>query len=583
MIIKDFKENCKECYACVRACPVKALKVSEGQTEVIEEKCIFCGRCVVACAQKGKLAESHIEKVKELLKGNTVVAILAPEHVASFYPIHPLKVQAGLIKLGFAEVQENILGEELIAPKYRGLFKLEETIIRSTCPSVVEWVEKFYPELIPYLAPVVSPSVAHARLIKAQNNKAKVVFIGPCIALKAEIKNKDLDAVLTFDELKEMFKTGKINLTEMKVPEVKEKVSERSSLFGGMPREELGRRTLLDTDIRVVRSADEIDALMEAIRQKELKLKFIDALVCNGCLDGPGVATNQPLFARKKIVGKYYGKNLKSKTSSESRAKNNTSPSIDLSRTFSDKKASFELPNEKELKEVLLLAKKEKPEDILNCGACGYGSCEETAIAIFQKLADWRVCYPYQKRLMWELIGQLKQTAITDGLTGLLNSTGFRKAVEREIKRSERYKSVFSLIIFDVDYFKLINDTYGHIKGDYLLSLIAQLLRKNLRETDVSARLGGDEFAIVLPEIIKTEGFAVAEKLREAIKNFAFKPNGKEKVQITISCGVAVYCPESGEKADELMNFADKAMYKAKKTGRNRTCLAPDQRGNNDK
>ncbi|MDP3013733.1 MAG: 4Fe-4S binding protein [Candidatus Subteraquimicrobiales bacterium] len=149
MVIQDFKKNCRACYACVRACPVKALKIIAGRTEILEEKCIFCGKCVVVCTRDGKIAESHIEKTRELLKKGKTVAILAPEWVASFYPVHPLKVKSGLLKLGFSEVQENTFGEELIAEKYRELFRLEETVIRSTCLPVVEWVEKFYPEFNP--------------------------------------------------------------------------------------------------------------------------------------------------------------------------------------------------------------------------------------------------------------------------------------------------------------------------------------------------------------------------------------------------------------------------------------------------
>ncbi|MDP3013734.1 MAG: diguanylate cyclase [Candidatus Subteraquimicrobiales bacterium] len=418
---------------------------------------------------------------------------------------------------------------------------------------------------------MVSPPVAQARAIKAKDREVKVVFIGPCIAMKNEVEKRELDAVLTFKELKEMFKVEEIDLAKIRILETKGEAQKRTSLFGGMPREELGRRNLLDTDIRVVRSVDEIDVLMEAIQKGEMKLKFIDALICNGCVAGSGMDTRLGLFVRKRVIERYFATNQIGKAEKE------LPPflAIDLSRTFTNKKTVFKMPTEEELGEVFLLGKKKLPEDFLNCGACGYSSCEETAIAIFQKFADWQICHPYQKEIILDLVKKLKQTTITESLTGLLNSAGFRRAVEHEIRRSERYGSTFSLMIFDVDYFKLINDTYGHVKGDHLLSLIAQLLRKNLREVDISARLGGDEFGIILPEVAKTEGFAVAEKLREAIKNFTFKPNGKERVHITISCGVAAYSsPPKRLKAEELIQLADEAMYKSKRDGRNKSHLA---------
>jgi diguanylate cyclase (GGDEF)-like protein len=197
----------------------------------------------------------------------------------------------------------------------------------------------------------------------------------------------------------------------------------------------------------------------------------------------------------------------------------------------------------------------------------------ENAVAIYQGLADINTCLPYQKKMYLEKIEELKAISVQDELTGLANFRGFCECLTYEIKRAQRYHSPFSVVFADIDFFKTVNDEYGHIQGNQILKAVAQLLKSNVREVDMVARYGGDEFTIFLPEIDKTEAFAVAEKLRRKMEKRCFMVDGGKKIDLTMSFGVASFASKIDE-ADGLIKRADAALYKAKEKGRNQTFIA---------
>lgn len=221
-IVYTAREKCKGCFACVRDCPAKAIKVEEGLAQVIKERCIACGNCLKVCATGAKRVESDIGLVWQLLSGSVpVVAVLSPSFPAAMPELRAGQLVNSLRRLGFSQVMEDAFGGELVVAAYAKLLAQERPrpLLSSNCPAVVSYIEKYYPGLLANLAPVTSPMVAMGRLIKQRfNPEAKVVFIGPCIGKKAEARDERvggvIDGVLTFAELKEMLSAKGITPTE---------------------------------------------------------------------------------------------------------------------------------------------------------------------------------------------------------------------------------------------------------------------------------------------------------------------------------------------------------------------------------
>jgi len=561
--------------------------VADGGVEVLHELCIFCGECVIACSQGALTLKNSKKRVQRLAnKKKNAIAILAPEHLAAFYPFGSTEIAAGLIKLGFDAVEGAILGEELVANEYMNILSQDDDfpIIRSTCPVVVNLIEKYFPDLIPYLAPIVSPMIAQGRLCKMLYGDVYTVYVTSCVAQKAEVADESvmdaIDAVITFSELKEMLDDIEVDLKSLSEAKLKsvEKVSRFDSLPGGLPRKFMMETSAINRNFKATRGVDGVQSLARALSLNEVQARFIDVLSCNGCINGPamrnGLAKGRSLYTLKDQIQKNYRK--------EHRKIGWPSPSeiipglpkVSLRRTFTSKAIDLSFPSKEEIEKLMAEAEIFSPQDELNCGACGYRTCSENALAVYRGITNWDTCFPYQKKLMNRIKEDAKKMSMIDAVTGLLNHYGFNRTLEREVRRAQRYESQLSIIVFDIDRFKLINDTYGHLRGDEVLKAVAQILRKNLREADIAARQGGDEFAIILPQISKTETFAVAEKLRYRVEEFDFIFEGK-RIPITLSIGVASLAGGIKE-APLLFDKADQAMYRAKKSGRNKTCIAKD-------
>jgi diguanylate cyclase (GGDEF)-like protein len=589
-IIRTEESLCRECFACVRACPVKAIKIVEGHAEVLDEKCIFCALCVSACSQGAKTVESEVKKVFDLLNAKPTVAILAQEAAASFYPLSLSQVQAGLKKLGFTAVEDTSLAEEVVAEQYLRLCRESHNlpIIRSSCPVLVEFLLKYYPQFIPNLAPIASPMVIQGRLVKAMYpGSVATVYISACATRKVEAQDQAadgaIDAVLTFGELKTMFNEARINLSSFSRDRITSSTPfllRTVSVSGGFPREIVASRTLMDKDVSIVRGVKSLEKLIDAILREEVKPRLVDALACNGCADGASIDTDLSIYARKNVIEKCYreqaGKSLKHISFYDIYR---FIPQVSTTRGFESRTVNLPHPSEHELAGILASAEKDRKEDVLDCGACGYETCRDTAIAVYQGLTEWGSCFPFQRKLFLKVLNHLKETSITDGLTQLPNYKYFSERLAIEFKRAKRYNSLLSLMMMDIDFFKLINDTYGHLKGDEVLKNIARIIKENVRESDLPARYGGDEFALILPETDRMQAYAVAEKLRKKVEEYIFTLENLEGMaKLTISVGVATLTPDIEEIAD-LVDKADKAMYQAKQDGRNKTYIAADRGG----
>ncbi len=397
------EEKCKGCYACIRSCPAKAIRVKEGIAGVMDERCVACGYCIDICAAGAKQTRSEVELVRRLLKEPApVIALLSSSLPAAFPEVRPGQMVSALKKLGFSEVMEAAFGAELVCREY-GRFVAEnesKPVISSTCPAMVSFIEKFHPELIDYLAPIVSPAVAMGRVVKWQYNPdARVVFIGPCIAKKAERSDEMvggvIDAVLTFPELGGMLAVKGID-----------PASEEDGELSG-PRPGLGRlwpvpggllkiaglsADILSSDIVVAEGIDRSTSCLREFVEGKARTKFLDIFFCQGCIDGPAIDNDLSLFERRRLIVEY-ALNEVDRARTESDIERYAG--IDLRRGFTDRYTELPTPGEKEISRVLGQINKAGTENQLNCGACGYDSCRELAIAVCQGLAENEMCWPY--------------------------------------------------------------------------------------------------------------------------------------------------------------------------------------------
>jgi signal transduction histidine kinase/iron only hydrogenase large subunit-like protein len=444
-VVSTIPERCKRCYTCIRECPAKAIRVEGGQAMVIQERCISCGNCVRVCAQGAKKIADAVPNVEALLRdGSKVVACLAPSFPAAFHPIAPLKVVTALRHLGFEEVWEVSLGAELVGRAYAKLVRRHDRsspyIIASSCPAIVSYVEKHMPRLVSALAPVVSPMTATARAIRQRHSKGvKVVFIGPCLAKKHEAQDPKLhgevDAVLTFIGLARMFEAAGIDmagLTDSSFDNPPCHMGRSFPISGGLLKTAGMRDDILDNDIVVTEGKERVLAALEEVDtgystmlafatsmppmlrsmgeadERHSHARLFDVLFCEGCISGPVMPGGESLFLRKQVVTRFVNEQARRCGLVEVEVALNEFRDLDLSRRFTPVALELGDPSDDEIASVLRAMRKLGPGDNLDCGACGYKTCREKAIAVCQGLAEREMCLPYLVDELEETCDQLR-------------------------------------------------------------------------------------------------------------------------------------------------------------------------------
>ena len=403
--IKNFvttiKDSCHECYACVRNCPVKALRVKNGQAEVIENRCINCTNCVNICSQGAKEVKNYIGKISSKLldEGTDLVIGLAPSFPAFNTDLSYQDWERFLYQAGFKEVYEVAWGAQLIIEEYQKLLQDSKTpLISSTCPVVVNYVRKYYPDIVDYLAPVTSPMGALVRYLEeSTDSNTKVVLVGPCHAKKTEFTdNNKVAGVLTYTEFFNMFEENINEYNDKNT--IQSEGSDLTSVIKNSSRQiplAGGLKEALQNDIDdrylKVEGSKKLSALFEMMSKKEIMPKFVDALFCDGCINGVDL-TEKSHFKKEIAVNKYIkNKNKVDQLKYNSSIKDNLNFKVAFNKDYQQ----LETPPEDKIWEILAKTNKYSEDDLLNCGACGYESCREKAIAVYQDLAEVEMCLPY--------------------------------------------------------------------------------------------------------------------------------------------------------------------------------------------
>lgn len=381
--------NCRDCYKCIRNCLLKAIRYADGRAQIIQEECIQCGECVVACPRHSSLERDALETVRRQLRaGRRVVASVAPSFIADFDVGSIEDLKDALMQLGFADAQETALGAEIVSREYEKIMASGETdvLISSSCPSLNMLVRKYYPDMLKYLAPVESPMEVHCRMLRQQYPDAFIVFIGPCYAKETEARETDCcEAVLLFSEIKEWMREAGVSTINHGIREMRGGVRARryprqDGIVKSMTRVTGWNRVSID-------GVGDCIAALDEMRQVKLSKVFLEMTACEGsCVNGPAIRSEryENRIHGTVMVNSYAGENDFGVTTDRS-----------VRKVFEAEPVCVKQPTEEEIERVLVKLDKETAEKALNCGCCGYPTCREMASALCQGKAQMDMCLPY--------------------------------------------------------------------------------------------------------------------------------------------------------------------------------------------
>jgi iron only hydrogenase large subunit-like protein/uncharacterized Fe-S cluster-containing protein len=387
---------------------VKAIRVINGHAEVVEGRCIADGRCVRVCPQNAKKVENSIELVTSLLQSDFKIAVsLAPSFTGAFLLESPGQIVTALKQIGFDYVGETAEGAAVVAEEHRKMIaSSERPLITSCCPAIVNLLEIYYHDLLPYLAPIISPMVAHGKMLKKRYGvDTKVVFVGPCIAKKGEFQGKDglpaIDAVLTFQELMTLFRKKDIEIANCSSMEFDSPYNLNSRTFplpGGLAKSAALSTDLLAKEIITIDGLDEVIDFLSKFDEVKDSLRLIELLACNGgCITGPEITDMNTQFSRRYSVIQFAEEQSAIANNSVSKNIDIVDLKIDFTNSYFPRSVNQLKPSEEQIRAILARTGKVKPEDELNCGSCGYNSCRDKATAVIAGMAEVDMCIPYMR------------------------------------------------------------------------------------------------------------------------------------------------------------------------------------------
>lgn len=412
-LVFTLKERCRVCFTCVRECPVKAIKIINGQAEVLNDRCIGCGNCVKVCSQGAKIPLRSVDQVMELLNSaEKNAACIAPSFPAEFEDIPDHRVLVGMLrKLGFNLVTEVSFGADIVAAEYEKQFKnaLPRGFISSDCPAIVYYIRHYHPDLVSDLAPIASPMVAMTRVMREKHGQElKVVFIGPCFAKKAE--SSEVDEAITFRELREMFSIRGITPDNTEPSDFDPPHSSMGSVFPisrGLYFTANSRETIPEENVIIAEGRVNFKEAIKEYEEGFIHNKHLMLLCCDGCIMGPGTSPGGKRFARSHLVGAYVRKKLEESNYKTWEKEIGTYSKLDLSQSFTPDDRRLTPPSNDDVLEALKSMGKFTAQDHLNCGACGYDTCTDHASAIVKGVAETEMCLPYSIEKLHESVNSL--------------------------------------------------------------------------------------------------------------------------------------------------------------------------------
>ena len=405
MKILDFvPANCKNCYKCVKNCSVKAIKMINDQAQIIEDRCVACGKCFLVCPQNARNILSDLDNVVAAIKENKkVIVSIAPSYLGIYK--NPYKLIGALKKFGVHAVEETSIGASKVTELYRDYIENSDgkNIITSCCPSVNLMIQTYYPELLDNLIPIDSPMIVHSKmLIKKYGKDAYITFLGPCIAKKCEAYPfqvaKIMDAVISFEELENYFSEQNINLDDCneELPDNAGNITgQRYPIERGILN---GLTDVLDkkeyTSL-AVSGAMHCRELFDALKNNDLKNICIEANMCEGgCMGGPAISKEEKNVYVRRILIK---NKLKQNECEKKDVENIDYSNLDYSRKFRNRQLLEHKYTEEQITEVLEKIGKHSKSDELNCGSCGYETCREKAISVLNGLSYPEMCLPHMR------------------------------------------------------------------------------------------------------------------------------------------------------------------------------------------
>lgn len=528
--------KCKDCYKCLRECPVKAIEVKDHQARIIESRCILCGHCTLICPQNAKIVHSSLNEIKQILNsGAKVIASVAPSFLSSFGLKDFNGFKIALAKLGFFDAEETAYGAELVTQQYKTLLESKQfkNFITSACPAVCRLIQAYYPKALQYLAPVDSPMIAHAKMIRQQHPDAKVIFIGPCIAKKREaIESGIIDGVLTFDDMQELFAEKNIVLDEI-INITLENKKTTACLSKAYPISHGVLKSFPELpkgyDYMAVDGPDRcVDALQNI---DNLENVFLEMNICkDGCVNGPcslSVNIKGGSIKATSDVLKYYKNDIRTLAPHRYEEHN-----IDLNKIYPRLRNGSMPPPEREIKCILAKIGKHKPEDELNCSACGYDTCRDKAWAVYNGYTDAEICLPYMREraesLSYEIIQNSPNGIIlldSDFYIQDINNKGRELLGINDPHAEGRHaKDFFNLVDFMIAYNEkrnvMVEKMFIPSTGKYVDMAITYLKDHNMLFgilMDVSNQVNYDnEINKVKMETLKTTDEVIKKQMRVA-------------------------------------------------------------------